>query len=100
MGSTRVGKTIYLHLMPGVEGAVAPGAEAVAPPARSVVVPEFPGGPKLLRARVLGAGGDLSMRRAQEGGMRVELRGATLGDPTVIVELTYEGSVMELPLRH
>jgi len=29
---------------------------------------------------------------------RVELRGTALGDPTVIVELTYEGSVMGLPI--
>jgi len=89
MGSTRVGKTIYLHLTPGAEETAPPG---------SIVVPDFPGGPKLRRARVLGAAADLPMRRAQDGGVRVELRGTTLGDPTVIVELTYEGSVMGLPI--
>jgi alpha-L-fucosidase len=88
MGSTRVGKTVFLHVLPGPDGTA---------PLRSIVVPEFPAGPKLLRARVLGAAADLRMQRAQPGEFRVALPGPTLASATIIVELTYDGSVMDLP---
>ena len=90
MGSTRVGKTIFLHVLPGPDGAS---------PLRSIVVPELPAGPKLLRARVLGAAADLPMQRAQPGGFRLSLPGPTLASPTIIIQLTYDGSVMDLPPR-
>ena len=90
MVSTRVGKTIYLHVLPGPDG--------TAPP-KSLVVPEFPAGPKLLRARALGAARDLRIQRGQPGEQRVVLPEPALAAPTIIVELTYDGSVMELEPR-
>jgi alpha-L-fucosidase len=90
VGSTRVGKTIYMHVLPRPDGAA---------PLRSIVVPEFPAGPKLLRARVLGAAADLPLKRARPTGSTVELPEPTPVSPTVIVELTYDGSVMELSPR-
>ena len=90
MGSTRIGKTVFLHVLPGPDGTT---------PLRSLVLPEFPGGPKLLRARVLGAAGDLRMQRAKSGEVRIALPGPTGVAATIIVELTYDGSVMDLAPR-
>jgi alpha-L-fucosidase len=90
MVSTRVGKTIYLHVLPGPDGTAPPG---------SLVVPEFPAGPKLLRARAQGAARDLRIQRGQPGEQRVALPEPALAAPTFIVELTYDGSVMELEPR-
>ncbi len=90
MGSTRVGKTIFLHVLPGPDGTA---------PLTSIVVPDFPGGPKLVRAHVLGAEADLRIQRAQPDGFTVALPATTLASPTIIIELTYDGSVMELPAR-
>lgn len=90
MGSTRVGTTIFLHILPAPDGTW---------PLRNIVVPEFPNGPKLLRARVLGAAADLPIKRAQPGGARVSLPEPLPASATAIVELTYNGSVMSLPAR-
>ena len=90
MGSTRVGKSIFLHVLPGPDGTA---------PLKSIVVPEFPGGPKLLRARVLGAAAVLPIHRAQQGESRVALPGPAAASPTIIVELIYDSSVMDLPSR-
>jgi alpha-L-fucosidase len=79
-----------MHVLPRPDGAA---------PLRSIVVPEFPAGPKLLRARVLGAAADLPLKRARPTGSTVELPEPTPVSPTVIVELTYDGSVMELSPR-
>jgi alpha-L-fucosidase len=86
--STRVGRTIFLHVLPGADGTA---------PLRSIVLPAFPAGPKLLRARVQGAAAGLPMHRTQSGGARVVLPESTPASPTIIVELTYDGSVMEVP---
>lgn len=90
MGSTRVGKTIFLHVLPGPDATV---------PVGKLVVPEFPAGPKLLRAHVLGTAADLRIHRGHSGESTVMLPVATLTSPTIIVELTYDGSVMDLPPR-
>jgi len=87
MESTRAGKTIFLHVLSGPEGTE---------PVRSIVLPDFSAGPKLLRARVQGAAADLPMNRAHRGEFIIALPESTPGMPTIIVELTYDRSVMEV----
>jgi len=88
LGSTRAGNTIFLHVLPS------PDASS---PLTRILVPEFPGGPKLLRARVLGAAADLPIQRARPGQFAVAVPAPTLASATTIIALTYKGSVMELP---
>lgn len=88
-GSTRSGKTIFLHLLPS-NGSVPPS---------SMTIPAFTAGPKLLRAQVLGEKTDLALRSAPGGGFSLSLPKASSDSPTVIVELTYDGSVMGLPVQ-
>lgn len=90
VGSTRIGKTVFLHVLPGPDGTA---------PLRSITVPEFPAGPKFLRARILGAAADLPIDRARPDGARVVLPAPTRLSPTTILELTYDGSVMDLAPR-
>jgi alpha-L-fucosidase len=90
MESTRAGKTIFLHVLPGLEGTE---------PVRSIVLPEFSTGPKLFRARVQGGAADLRIDRRHPGESRIAIPGSTPATPTIIVELTYDGSVMEVPRR-
>ena len=82
MGSTRSGTTIYLHLLPSPDGSF---------PAR-VAVPEFQGGPKLLRARLIGGSADLPLHQGKIDIPRQGTESAVIG-----VELSYSGSVMDLP---
>jgi alpha-L-fucosidase len=88
-GSTRVGNTIFLHVLPLSDGALS----------KSVVVPAFATGPKLLRARILGATSDLQVQTTPEGGAQLSIPAPKLDAPTIVVELTYDGSVMGLPTR-
>jgi alpha-L-fucosidase len=90
MGSTRTGNTIFLHVLPAPDGAS---------PLGKLVLPAFPGGPKLLRARVLGTAADLHVERARTGEVNVPLPAPSTTSATIIVELTYNGSVMDLPPR-
>ena len=90
VGSTRAGNTIFLHVLPAPEGNS---------PLTRILVPEFPGGPKLLRARVLGAAADVPIQRARAGQFAVAVPAPTLASATIIIELTYDGSVMEVPPR-
>ena len=88
--STRVGKTVFLHVLPALAGTT---------PLKSLVLPEFPNGPKLLRARVLSAAHGLRVERSRTGGSRVAVPAPTPDSPTVVLELTYDASVMGLPLQ-
>jgi hypothetical protein len=64
-----------------------------------MTIPAFTAGPKLLRAQVLGEKTDLTLRSAPGGGFSLSLPKASSDSPTVIVELTYDGSVMGLPVQ-
>jgi hypothetical protein len=64
-----------------------------------VTIPAFTTGPKLLRAQVLGEKTDLTLRSVPGGGLSFSLPKASSGSPTVIVELTYDGSVMGVPVQ-
>jgi alpha-L-fucosidase len=88
IGSTRVGHTIFLHVLPAPDGA---------PPLKTIAVPNFPTGPKLLRARVLGTPANLPIHHAKPGETELTLPTPTPTSPTTILELTYDDSVMALP---
>jgi alpha-L-fucosidase len=90
LGSTRVGNTIFMHVLAVENGAF---------PLRSIVVPAFVNGPKLLRARVMGATADLPMHPTEGSGFKLSLPPPTSESPTIVVELTYDASVMALQPR-
>lgn len=92
LSTTRRGNTIFLHVLPRKDAA----------PPRHVVVPAFADGPTLRRARVLGAPAELHLEPALTGGfkgVRLTLPDPTPQSPTIVVELSFDGSVMDLPVR-
>ncbi|TWB30825.1 alpha-L-fucosidase [Nitrospirillum bahiense] len=88
MGATRVDSTVFLHLLGG-EGDHLPTI---------ITVPEFPGGPTLLRARLVGTGASLTVSKGK-GGTDIGIPPQAARNGIAIVELSYDGPVMGLAPR-
>lgn len=85
--STCRDQTLYLHILPGKDNALP----------NTLKIPAFNNGPKLDSARLLGTNQELMVDRAASGDVTLSIPGASPESPTVVVKLSYDGSVMGVP---
>jgi alpha-L-fucosidase len=83
--STRRGKSVFVHVLPGEDGSLP----------RRVTIPRFAAGPELKSARLLASQAQVSWRSAGEL-IEIDVPDPIEGSPTHVVELTYADSVMGL----
>ncbi len=87
--STRRGNRVYVHILPDESGGLP----------RVVNIPRFESGPELKSAQLLATGSPVSWRAAGAQ-LEIDVPDPSDGSPTQVIELAYNGSVMDLAPLH